>query len=250
MLKTPLLFIVFNRPDTTERVFEEIKKQKPKYLYVAADGPRNEQEKSLCEQTRAIVNRVDWECEVKTLFRDRNLGCKRAVSSAIDWFFSNVEEGIILEDDCLPSQAFFPYCESLLEKYRHDARIMHISGENPIDTDIKIGNGSYYFAKTAHVWGWAGWKRAWSQYDVEMNSYEAFKRGNKIADVFHRKEEQQYWLKIFDRVTQGKIDTWDYQWMYALYVNNGLSAIPNENLISNIGFGEQATHTTGLTQLS
>jgi len=242
MLKTPILFIIFNRPDTTERVFAEISKQKPKYLYVAADGPRSEEEKAICEQARKVIDKVDWDCEIKTLFRERNLGCKAAVSSAIDWFFDNVEEGIILEDDCLPSQAFFPYCEELLEKYRHDTRIMHISGETP--TNSEFSDGSYFFATTAHVWGWASWRRAWQLYDVEMKSYSKFKELDKIQDIFSKKEEKKYWLRVFDRVTAGEINTWDYQWMYALYVNNGLSIIPNKNLISNIGFGNQATHTS------
>jgi len=244
MFNTPILFLIFNRPDTTQKVFDEIKKIKPLKLFVAADGARPDKkgEAKKCEEARKIIEQVDWDCEVKTLFRETNLGCKNAVSSALNWFFENVEEGMILEDDCLPTQSFFNYCEQLLEKYRHDERIMHISGENP--TSKEFGDGSYYFTKTAHIWGWASWKRAWKLYDVEMKSYPDFMKNNKIKEIFDKDYHRKYWVKIFDRVTEGKINTWDYQWMYALYTNNGLSIIPNKNMISNIGFNTDATHTS------
>ncbi|KKP40288.1 MAG: hypothetical protein UR30_C0005G0069 [Candidatus Peregrinibacteria bacterium GW2011_GWC2_33_13] len=244
MLNTPVLFLIFNRPDTTEKVFEEIRKQKPKYLYVAADGPRADKdgEDEKCKQTREIINKIDWNCELKTLLREENLGCKMAVSSAISWFFENVEEGIILEDDCLPSRSFFNYCEILLEKYRHDTRIMHISAENPLDESF--GDGSYYFSQIPHIWGWASWRRAWQKYDVDFGDFDYFIKNNLIQNVFPEKYSQKYWNKIFSRVKEGKINTWDYQWTYALFVNNGLSINPNKNMVSNIGFGvEGATHT-------
>ena len=165
------------------------------------------------------------------------------MSSAISWFFENVEEGIILEDDCLPSNCFFNYCETLLEKYRHDTRIMHISAENPLD--ISFGDSSYYFSKIPHIWGWASWRRAWQKYDVEFQNFEDFLQNNLIENVFPEKYVQKYWNKIFSRVREGKINTWDYQWTYALFVNSGLSVNPNKNMISNIGFGvEGATHTS------
>lgn len=244
MLKTPVLFLIFNRPEETARVFKEIKKQRPKYLYVAADGPREHKagEKELCEQTRAIIEQVDWDCEVKTLFREENLGCKQAVSQGITWFFDNVEEGIILEDDCLPSNSFFRFCEVNLEKYRHDTRIMHISGENPLDASFN--SESYFFSKIPHIWGWASWRRAWSLYDAELQNFDYFIQNNLIQNVFEQKEAQLYWNKIFTRVKNGEINTWDYQWTYALFVNNGLSIVPNKNMVSNIGFGHvEAAHT-------
>lgn len=245
MLKTPILFLIFNRPDTTQLVFDEIKKQKPKYLYVAADGARTDKidEERLCSETRAIIDQVDWDCEVKTLFRDKNLGCKVAVSSAINWFFDNVEEGIILEDDCLPAESFFRYCESMLEKYRNDNRIMHISGENPLEQGLC--SKSYYFSQIPHIWGWATWKRAWNKYNVNFEAFDTFLKFNLIQNVFEQKEAQKYWNKVFNRVYNGEINTWDYQWTYALFVNNGLSINPNKNLISNIGFGHvNACHTS------
>jgi len=242
MLKTPILFLIFNRPEETKSVFEKIKKQKPRYLYVAADGPRNEKEKAICEQTRSVINNIDWDCEVKTLFREENLGCKRAVSEGITWFFDNIEEGIILEDDCLPSDSFFRFCEVNLEKYRHATRIMHISGENPLDKEF--GQVSYYFSKIPHIWGWASWRRAWKLYDVEFQNFGYFIQNNIIQNIFEQKEAQKYWNKVFTRVKNGEINTWDYQWTYALFINNGLSIIPNKNMVSNIGFGGiDATHT-------
>lgn len=245
MLRTPVLFLIFNRPEETRRVFEEIKKQKPRYLYVSADGARADKqgEAELCSRTRAIIQEVDWDCEVKTLFREENLGCKKAVSEGITWFFENIEEGIILEDDCLPSESFFRFCEVNLEKYRHDTRIMHISGENPLDKEF--GEASYYFSKIPHIWGWASWHRAWKLYDVDFQHFDYFIEDNIISNIFKQTEAQKYWNKVFTRVKNGEINTWDYQWTYALFVNNGLSIVPNKNMVSNIGFGHaEAAHTS------
>ncbi len=245
MLKTPILFLIFNRPEETFKVFEAIRKQEPKYLYIAADGARKAKqgEAELCEQTRSIAEKIDWDCEVKTLFREENLGCKKAVSEGVTWFFDNVEEGIILEDDCLPSGSFFKFCEENLEKYRHDNRVMHISGENPLDTEF--GDSSYYFSKIPHIWGWASWRRAWNLYDVEFQNFDYFIKNNFIQNVFEIKEAQKFWNRVFTRVKNGEINTWDYQWTYNLFVNNGLSIVPNKNMVSNIGFGAaEATHTS------
>lgn len=238
-MQTPVLFLIFNRPDTTEKVFEEIRKAQPKKLFVAADGPRayKEGEVELCVQTRAIIEKIDWDCEVKTLFREENLGCKKAVSEGITWFFDNVKEGIILEDDCLPNSSFFTFCEAMLEKYRDDERIMHISGDNPLNEEP---DNSYYFVKTPHIWGWATWRRAWTKYDVDMKSYPDF----KIENVFKESYIQKYWLKVFKRVLDGEIDTWDYQWAYSLFYNNAFSIVPKKVLVSNLGFNENATHIT------
>jgi len=244
-METAVLFIIFNRPDTTQLVFEEIRKAKPAKLFIAADGPRLNREGDVqkCSKTRKIVEQVDWPCEVKTLFQPENLGCKRAVSSAIDWFFEHVEEGIILEDDCLPHPSFFSFCETLLEKYRTDERVMMISGDN-FQNGVERGDGSYYFSRLSHIWGWATWKRAWQFYDVTMLSFPAFKQQNRIADIFENKDIQNYWINIFDKVYEDQIDTWDYQWTYAVMCQNGLSIMPNKNLISNIGCGNaDATHT-------
>ncbi|MFZ1979183.1 MAG: hypothetical protein WAV76_14605 [Bacteroidota bacterium] len=241
---TPILFIIFNRPDTTARVFEQIRAVRPTRLFVSADGARPQKagESDRCLQTRAILKQVDWDCDVQTRFSENNQGCKMGVSSAITWFFGNVEEGIILEDDCCPDTSFFFFCETLLARYRNDQRIMHINGINFQDGKIR-GNGTYYFSILNNVWGWATWKRAWGLYDVDMHSFPKIKEGNLILPLFSNSSMRQFWLKKFEIAYNKGVDTWDLQWQYAMSINNGLAIVPNKNLVSNIGFAAEATHT-------
>ncbi len=244
-LNTAVLFLIFNRLDTTKQVLETIKQAKPPRLYIAADGAREsragEQEK-VSAVKEYVMSNIDWSCEVKTLFREKNLGCKYAVSSAINWFFDHEEMGIILEDDCLASQSFFWFCEELLLRYKDDMRIWQISGDN-FQYGIKRGDSDYYFSKYSHIWGWASWSSRWKYYDVEMKSFEKFEQQNQIKNIFDNKRQQLYWLNQFKNTFMGKINTWDYQWTYTIWINSGLSISPNINLISNIGFNEDATHT-------
>jgi hypothetical protein len=246
MLSTPVAFIIFNRPDTTHRVFQAIRQAQPQQLLVIADGPRADRpgEAEKCAATRAIIDRVDWECEVLINYSDINLGCKRRVSSGIDWVFSQVEEAIILEDDCLPAPSFFPFCQTLLEKYREDDRVMMISGDNFQPEDGQFED-SYYFSKYIHIWGWATWRRAWQHYDVEMTSWQNFRDKRLLNAVCPDPIENEYWFKIFDDVASGDVDTWDYQWVYTCWQQSGMSIMPTVNLISNIGFRDDATHTSG-----
>lgn len=245
-LNTPILFIIFNRPETTRRVFAEIRRAKPTKLFIAADGPRSGKsgEEQLCTLTRKeVLDNVDWECEVQTLLRERNLGCRKAVSSAISWFFERVDEGIVLEDDCLPHPDFFQYCSELLKRYREDERVMMISGDN-FQRGHMRGEESYYFSKIPHIWGWASWRRAWQHYSVDMEDYREFKSLSRITDIFDTPGEQRFWLTNFNMVAEQNMDTWDFQWVYAIVSNSGLCVAPNVNLISNIGFGGSATRTT------
>lgn len=246
-LNTPILFLVFNRPDTTAIVFEEIRKAKPSRLYVASDGSRSNRdgEQELVECVRKIATAIDWSCDVKTLFRETNLGCKYAVSSAISWFFEQEEEGIILEDDCLPNSDFFIYCQNLLDYYRNNKEIFLITGNN-FQNGRWRGEESYYFSTYPHIWGWASWRRAWDCYDVEMKYWPKWKDSAKWINRFNDKIERRYWENIFESTYKGKIDTWDYQWTAAIWKNNGLTITPNINLVSNIGYGENATHTFNL----
>ncbi len=242
---TPILLILFNKVETTRLVFDAVKAIRPRQLYIAADGPRSNEpgERNKCAEVRKITEVVDWDCKVSTLFQDHNLGCKQGVSTAINWFFQNVDHGIILEDDCLPDLSFFPFCQNLLSHYKNDERIMMISGDNWGNGRNKQ-NASYFFSQYAFIWGWATWKRAWEKYDVEMNNYEYFRENRLIDNVFNDEKIKNYWLNCFDLVYNGKIDTWDYIWVYTLFINNGLSVIPNVNLVSNIGFGiPEASHT-------
>lgn len=249
MFNIPILFLIFNRPDTTQRVFEEIKKQKPKYLFVAADGARSDslEDAQKCKRARDIVlDGIDWDCEVKTLFRDENLGCGVAVSAAITWFFENVEQGIILEDDCLPHPSFFVFCETLLEKYKDDENVYGISGDNFQD-GLQSGDASYFFSNYCYIWGWATWRRAWDSYDFNLSQLEKFKEKQLIKRIDKRIVFKNYWFAILDKVANKEIDTWDYQWLFTLWNNGGVAVVPNVNLISNIGFGKDATHTTALS---
>ena len=236
---TPILFIIFNRPDTTQIVFNRIKEIKPKYLFIAADGPRlnvsDEVEK--CEKTRKIINQIDWDCELKTLFRSENLGCGKGVSSAITWFFDHVEQGIILEDDCVPDLSFFQFAELMLEKYRKNLKVKMVAGTNLLGNNSK-NQESYYFSQYFSIWGWATWKRAWNEYDFYMRLWPEIKSKGILTNKFKfkRKTLNKYWSNIFDRVFQGKIDTWDYQWFFACLINDGLSIVSKNNLISNIGY--------------
>ena len=241
-LKTPVLFLVFNRLEQTKKVFDVICKTKPPRLYIASDGPRESchGENEIVEAVRDyVMTNINWQCEVKTLFRKKNLGCKYAVSKAITWFFDNEEMGIILEDDCVPSLSFFLFCQELLEKYKNDTRVWHIGGTNPIDKD-NISN-SYYFSLYNRIWGWASWRRAWKYYDVNIRFWPVIKTNKILYNIFNRKEAK-YYEKIFDEVYNGNIDTWDYQW-FLIRLLNGRAIIPTTNLVTNIGFGEGATHT-------
>jgi hypothetical protein len=243
-------FLVFNRPHTTERVFEAIRQARPKQLLVVADGPRSDRPDDVekCAAVRKIVEKVDWPCEVKRNYAETNMGCKRRVSSGLDWVFSEVEEAIILEDDCLPTPSFFPFCEELLERYRHDTRIMHISGDN-FQNGISRTLYTYYFSHFAHIWGWATWRRAWKHYDLEMKMWSKVKMLGFQQYMFDSVSESEYWRQIFDAASNGKIDTWDYAWNFTCFVN-GLSICPNVNLVSNIGFADDGTHCSAGSPLA
>lgn len=250
-VKSPILFLTFNRINTTEKVFKVIKEVKPSKLYLASDGHREtkpNEENVVLSVRNFLIKNIDWQCEIKTLFREKNLGCGKAVSDAIDWFFRSEEAGIILEDDCLPTISFFRFCDELLEKYADDERIMHISGDNFQNGKLR-GSGSYYFSRISHIWGWATWRRAWRLYDFEIKSLDNFIDQKVFLDIWQNRRISKYWLKQFKKVSKGEIDTWDYQWNYCLIINNGLSILPNVNLVENIGFSSEATHTNSRAKL-
>ena len=249
---SPILFLVFNRPAPTAQVFAAIRAARPPRLYVAADGARSNRpgEEQRCEQTRRVATAVDWPCEVKTLFREKNLGCKQAVSQALDWYFECEEEGVVLEDDCVPDPSFFRYCDELLEYHRNDDRVALISGDN-FQFGRMYGESSYYFSRYCHIWGWASWRRAWRRYDRDINAWPAFRDNGGLERVFGtRPREVRYWRRILDEVHQGKIDTWDYQWNFAVWAQSMLTILPQKNLVKNIGFGVDATHTTGRSKFA
>jgi hypothetical protein len=221
MFNEPILVIIFNRPEFAQKLLGVLRQVRPARLFVAADGPRPDHSDDIaaCRATREVFKHVDWPCEIKTLYQEKNLGCGSgqgsAPETAINWFFDNVEQGIILEDDCIPSLDFFRFCEELLEYYRDNPKIMHIGGNN-YQYGKKWGDASYYFSVYSHIWGWATWGRAWQN----------FKN-----------------LPVADRV-----GIWDAQWQRTIKLQHGLCITPNSNLVSNIGFGAGATHTGQLTK--
>ncbi|MBF2067353.1 MAG: glycosyltransferase family 2 protein [Calothrix sp. C42_A2020_038] len=242
-LKTPVVFIIFKRPHTTEKVFEAIRQAKPPKLFVIADGPRSNRsdEPEKCKATRAIIERVDWDCEVIKNYSETNLACGRRVVSGLDWVFAQVEEAIILEDDVVPHPTFFRLCEELLERYRHDKRVFSISAQN-----VQLGHQrteySYYFSRYWHSWGWATWRRAWQYYDFEMKQWEEAKENNLLQYILMDMQAVTYWTELFQSTYDKQIDTWDYQWTFTCWLQNALSIIPNVNMISHIGFDTDATH--------
>jgi hypothetical protein len=239
---TPVLFLVFNRPDTTQQVFNAIRQAKPKQLFVAADGPRpnHPEELEKCEAVRAIIKQVDWDCEVKTLFRNENLGCGKAVSTAITWIFEHVERGIILEDDCLPNSSFFTFCEENLMKYLYDERVFAITGDNFFKG--ALSQDSYFFSRFVYIWGWATWKRSWTLHTELLKNFTEILSNVKTLSLNHKGANRNI-INNAREAYNGTIDTWDYQWILSAYLNNGLVITPNVNLVKNIGFDERATHT-------
>jgi hypothetical protein len=243
-LRTPVALIIFNRPETTARVFAEIARARPPKLLVIADGPRAERpgEAEKCLAARAIVGRVDWNCEVLTNYSDVNLGCKVRPASGLNWVFETVEEAIILEDDCLPHQSFFRFCEELLEEYRTDERVMAIGGANLLG-EWRRGSQSYYFSRLGGSWGWATWRRAWKHFDAEIKLWPKALEARVLEDLFPNPKHSGYWKLALQKVYGGEIESaWDYQWLLACWLNSGWRVVPEVNLVSNIGFGADATH--------
>jgi hypothetical protein len=244
-LNTPVAMIVFNRPEPTRRVFEAIAKARPSRLLVIADGPRLDRlgESERCAEVRRIVSKIDWPCKVDNNFAVENMGCRKRVISGLHWVFSLVEEAIILEDDCLPDSSFFPYCAELLKRYRDNNQIGLIAGFN-FEGSFRHPY-SYYFSSLVSIWGWATWRRSWQQYDERMESWPEAKQGGMLKRLFPNKEIVAYWEDKFDRMHDGSgPNTWDYQWIYTSWSHNWLNLLPAKNLVQNIGFGEDATHTT------
>ncbi len=234
--------IVFNRPEVTKIVFERIRQARPGRLMVIADGPREgrQGEADACLRVRQIVEHVDWPCEVLKNYSDANMGCGARVASGIDWVFQHVEQAIILEDDCLPDPTFFRFCEELLERYRDEEQVMQISGSNFLFGG-RATEESYYFSRYPLCWGWATWRRAWRHFDFEMQTWKADRDGC-LARFTHR-SERAFWEYGWDSIAQRRLDTWDYQWALAFLSADGLAVTPSTNLVTNVGFGSDATHT-------
>ena len=233
-LTTPVAFFIFNRPDVTRRVFEAIAQAQPATLLVIADGPRSPEERARCEEAQAVIDGVDWPCRVLTEYAETNLGCKKRLSSGLDWVFSHCEEAVVLEDDCVPEPSFFPFCEQMLQRYRDDARVMMVTGTNYLLDRLDVPE-SYVFSRYYCVWGWATWRRAWAHYDIALSAWERQKADSQLRGFYWQPFMRNAVGAGFDLVRQGKIDTWDIQWSYSCLFQSGLCIVPRVNLISNIG---------------
>ncbi len=234
---------IFNRPQLTAQLYERVRAARPARLLVVADGPRpsRSEDLELCRATRQIVSSPDWPCDLQTNFADENLGNRRRLSSGLNWVFEQCSEAIILEDDCLPCASFFDFCSEMLCRYRDDLRIMHVSGNNFQGGKYR-GDASYFFSRYSLSWGWATWRRAWRHYDVDLSRWPAAYKQRWLESVLDDPKEITHWEATFDSLYRGRIDTWDYQWLFACWWHNGLSILPNENLVTNVGMGPDATH--------
>jgi hypothetical protein len=244
-MRSPVLLLIFNRPETTARVFEAVRAAQPRRLYVAADGPRPDRdgEARLCEQARQVATNVDWDCELKTLFQSTNLGCGLGPVRGIDWFFREEREGIILEDDILPVPTFFPYCDRLLKRFRDDERVGVIGGSNPLARRFSPQE-SYFFSRHIRIWGWASWRRVWRLYDYEMRAWPGWRDAGGLLSVADgSKLFESHWRKVFDRTWSGPVNWWDYQLSFTCWSHGLLGILPAHSQIHNVGFGPGATHT-------
>ena len=244
--KTPVLLVAYRRPDTTKKVIDAIRVAAPERMFVACDGPnlKKPDEAEKVAATRALIEReIDWPCKIERRYSETNQGCKMGVSSAITWFFEQVEEGIIIEDDCVAHPDFFPYCAELLERFRHDSRVWHISGNNFQNGQWRC-DGSYYFGHIPHSWGWATWRRCWKHYDIDLKRWPALKASGLMETIFEDPVARSYWSGLWDNLLNKEElpGTWDYQWHFTCLSEGGLTIIPNRNLVSNVGFGVDGTN--------
>lgn len=238
----PVVLLFYNRPKPLREVFAAISEARPSQLFLVADGPKDQQDAQLCAAARAVVERVDWPCTVHRNYADVNMGTKLRVPSGLDWVFGQVEEAIILEDDCVPSLSFFPFCTELLNRFRDDTRIMEIAGSN-YQMGRRCTPYSYYFSRYWSVWGWATWRRAWAHFDVHMRRWPELRDAGFLDEVLPDRVERDYWSERFNSAYSGRFTrVWDWQWLFTIWRQNGLSVVPELNLITNIGFGPDATN--------
>ena len=242
-MRTAVAFLIFNRPDKAAPVFRAIAKARPPKLLIIADGPRPDSpgDAEKCRLTRAVVEEVDWDCDVSTNYSETNLGMNGRTVSGLNWVFESVDEAIILEDDCLPDPSFFRFCDELLDKYRHDERVMMISGDNYM-RGRRVTPYSYFFSHYTGTWGWATWRRAWQYLDINMDFWPTLREGALLEQMLGSKTYAAFWRHALDRVASGQISSWDLNWLFTCWAHHGLSVVPSANLISNIGFGPKATN--------
>lgn len=243
-MNTPILLIIFNRPEVTKKLVAALSKVKPSNIFVVADGPRKDRpgEEKLYAETRVVIETINWPCTIQKKYSDINQGCDPTIEAGVSWFFNKVEAGIILEDDCIPDPTFFDFAIVMLDKYKDDEKIMHINGSN-FQYGKTWGNGSYYFSSYPHSWGWATWKRAWKNYDHNLSSFPEFNKNKIIDNILTKKTEKKFWLGFFQKIYNGKFPFWDSRWTYNIWSHGGICITPNQNLVNYLGYGNDATNT-------
>jgi hypothetical protein len=251
MFDIPIVFVIFNRPDTTAISFAQIRRLRPLRLFIVADGPRADRlgEADQVARTRDVAMAVDWPCQVTSIFADENMGCGRRVSTGISAAMESVDRLIVLEDDCIADASFFSYSAEMLTRYADDQRVMAVSGNNH-QLGRRHSAASYYFSKYPHCWGWATWRRAWKHFDLRVPAWPAFRDAGGLAAICDSDAEQEYWTEIFDKVHAGRSKSWAFPWVLACWMQHGLTVLPEVNLVSNIGFGDDATHTHRKTKVA
>ena len=240
----PVIIIFFNRPDLLKKCINQVRKVAPDQVFLVADGPRegNASDIKKCQETREIAKAsIDWPCQVFENFSDTNLGCGRRPATGISWAFEHVDRAIVLEDDCMADPTFFRYCEELLEYYKDSPEVMTISGTN---NGVHCGKESYFFSNIPLIWGWATWRRAWTHFDYSMEGSEQMLPA-EVAKLFEDDSIGSDWIAKIQR-HKNRRDVWDYCWTYASLKQGSVTVIPNKNMVSNIGFGDDATHTGDL----
>jgi hypothetical protein len=233
--------VIFNRPDVVDQLVASLRPARPTQLFVAADGPRETHPADVerCAAARAALDQVDWPCEITHLFRDHNLGLQQSMVGAIDWFFSHVESGVVLEDDCLVHPDFLAFAADVLARYRDEPRVMGVSALNMASHE-RFGPHSYVFASAGHIWGWATWRRAWEGFDAELSTWPSER--DEFLDG--ATPLQRALARKFDAAHDGSKNTWARAWHHHVAVRSGLVVIPAVNLVRNVGLGPDATHTT------
>lgn len=241
----PVVLVIFNRPDKTRQVVEQLRTVNPEKVLVIADGPRADHpdDEERCAAARDVIESVDWNGDILREYAETNLGLKRRLQTGLNWVFDTVDQAIILEDDCLPSESFFRFCECMLDEFADDDRVMDICGTNHLGT-WNSESQDYLLTKFGGIWGWATWASRWDEYDPEMRQWESPEVRSRVRDFYGGGKEYAYIKRVFDRTSAGDINTWDFQWKFSRVINNASTIIPSKNLVTNVGFGEGATHTT------
>lgn len=240
-----VVLLVFNRPGHTRRMLDAVRAARPGHVFVVADGPRAQvaDDFTRCAEVRSVIEQgIDWGAEVHRDYAERNLGLRQRVSSGLSWAFSQAEDAIVIEDDCVPNPSFFHFCQELLERYRHEERVGVVTGDN-FQTQPFDPGASYYFSKYAHCWGWATWRRAWQHFDNSLSRWPGFRDAGWLKELFPDPAHEAYWCDIFDRVHAGTLNSWAFPWQFVCWARSQLTATPRVNLVKNIGFGDEATHT-------